>query len=201
VVWFDAEPPYVVKQQPTSAPIRLIHHADEDPPVTIGRYCSINETVEIIPGGIHPTDRVTTFLFGQASRDGIPGLSGVAFEDDLDISITSGPIAIGNDVWIARGAVVLSGVTIGDGAVVAAGAVVTSDVAPYEVVGGVPARHLKWRFDEETRVGLSRITWWNWPLDRVLAHRRALTGTDVEGFVRQHVPGSSDPCPQCFRKA
>ena len=108
----------------------------------------------MIPGGIHATDRVTTFLFGQAGRDGIPGLSGIEFKDEEDASTSNGPIVIGNDVWIAREVIVLSGVTVGDGAVVAAGAVVTGDVAPYEIVGGVPAHHLKWRFDEETRTGL-----------------------------------------------
>ncbi len=196
VVWFDTGPPYVMKEQPTSAPIRLIHHAPEDPPVTIGRYCSINETVQVIPGGIHPTNRVTTFPFGQANRGGVPGLSGVEFKED-DYLASNGPIVIGNDVWIAREVMVLSGVTIGDGAVVAARAVVTNDVAPYEIVGGVPARHLKWRFNEEIRTGLSEIAWWRWPIEKVLAHRDALTGDDVAGFVRQHMADSGDPCPRC----
>ncbi len=197
VVWFDAGPPYVVKEQPTSAPVRLIHHSQQDPPVRIGRYCSINETVQVIPGGIHATDRVTTFLFGQAGRDGIPGLSGIEFKDEEDASASNGPIVIGNDVWMAREVIVLSGVTVGDGAVVAAGAVVTSDVAPYEIVGGVPAHHLKWRFDSETRSGLCEVAWWRWPLEKVLTHREALTSGDVAGFVRQHTTGSADSCPLC----
>jgi hypothetical protein len=164
----------------------------------IGRYCSINETVQLIPGGIHPMDRVTTFLFGQANRDGIPGMDGMEFRDDDDYSSTNGPIIIGNDVWIAREVIVLSGVSIGDGAVVAAGAVVTNDVAPYEVVGGVPAHHLRWRFDEETRSGLCEIAWWKWPIERVATHRDALSSEDVAGFVRQHVTDSTIPCRQCF---
>jgi hypothetical protein len=175
----------------------LIHHSPQDPPVLIGRFCSINETVQVIPGGIHPTDRVTTFLFGQASRDGIPGLKGLVFNDEEDFASSNGPIVIGNDVWIAREVIVLGGVTIGDGAVVAAGAVVASDVAPYEVVGGVPARHLKWRFEEPTRLGLSQIAWWRWPTTKVLAHRGALTSNDVVGFVEQHSADSKAPCPLC----
>lgn len=197
-VFFDAGPPYVVKDEPTYAPVRVVRHAPEDPPVTIGRYCSINETVQVIPGGIHPTDRVTTFLFGQASRNGVPGLDGIEFKGEEDYGSTNGPIVIGNDVWIARDVIVLSGVTIGDGAVVAAGAVVASDVAPYEMVGGLPARHLKWRFDEDVRSGLSEIAWWRWPIEKVLAHRDALISNDVAGFVRQHTADSGDPCPLCL---
>lgn len=200
VVWFDPGPPYVVKEEPTYAPVRLIHHSPTDPPVMIGRFCMINETVELIPGGIHPMDRVTTFQFGEASRKGVPGLGGVELKED-DHGTSNGPIIIGNDVWIAREVIVLSGVTIGDGAVVAAGAVVTSDVAPYEMVGGVPARHLKWRFDEGTRSGLCEIEWWRWPVEKVLAHRDALTSDDVGGFVRQHMAGSGVSCPQCSPSA
>ena len=84
VVWFDAGPPWVRKDQPTHAPIRLIHHSPSDPPVSVGRYCSINDTVQVIPGGIHPTDRVSTFLFGQASEDGVPGMEGIPFDADGD---------------------------------------------------------------------------------------------------------------------
>ena len=64
---------------------------------------------------------------------------------------SKGPIVIGNDVWIGIRAIILSGVKIGDGAIVGAGAVVTKDVQPYEIVGGVPARHLKWRFPRHIR--------------------------------------------------
>ncbi|MFN0194126.1 MAG: DapH/DapD/GlmU-related protein [Aestuariivirga sp.] len=71
-------------------------------------------------------------------------------------------VAIGHDVWIGHGAIVMPGISIGHGAVVAAGAVVTRDVAPYEIVAGVPARHLRWRFEETTRHRLLELEWWNW---------------------------------------
>ena len=70
-------------------------------------------------------------------------------------------VNIGNDVWIGEKAIILDGVTIGNGAVIAAGAVVTKDVQPYSIVGGVPAKHIKFRFDEETRCIIEQSCWWD----------------------------------------
>lgn len=74
---------------------------------------------------------------------------------------------IGNDVWIGNNAVILPGVNIDNGAIIAAGAVVTKDVSPYEIVGGVPAKHLKFRFDENIRSELNKIDWYNWPDNKI----------------------------------
>ena len=82
-----------------------------------------------------------------------------------------GDIVVGNDVWIGYEAVVMAGVTIGDGAIVASRAVVTRDVPPYAIVGGVPAKVIKYRFDQATVESLLRIKWWEWPAERI---RRAL---------------------------
>ena len=71
-------------------------------------------------------------------------------------------VVTGHDVWLGHNAVVMGGVTIGHGGVVGAGAVVTHDVAPYEIVGGVPARHIGWRYDRPTIEALLRIRWWDW---------------------------------------
>lgn len=76
-------------------------------------------------------------------------------------------IEIGNDVWIGTIAVILSGVHIGDGAVVGAGAIVTKDVEPYEIVGGVPAKHIRYRFSKEMIASFLRIKWWDWPLSKI----------------------------------
>jgi acetyltransferase-like isoleucine patch superfamily enzyme len=81
--------------------------------------------------------------------------------------VSKGPIIIGNDVWIATGSTVLSGVTIGNGAVVAANSVVTSDVPPYAVVGGSPAKILKYRFTPDIIAVLQEIEWWNWDINRI----------------------------------
>jgi len=78
-----------------------------------------------------------------------------------------GETIIGNDVWIGDSAIILSGVKIGDGACIAAGSVVTKNVEPFAIVGGVPAKVIKYRFSEETRNLLSELQWWNWSNERI----------------------------------
>lgn len=78
-----------------------------------------------------------------------------------------GDIVIGNDVWIGYEAVVMAGVRIGDGAVIAARAVVTRDVPPYTIVGGVPAREIRRRFDADTVARLQELRWWDWPIGKI----------------------------------
>lgn len=185
-------PPMLIAEQPTYAPMR-IYTQGGDPPVRIGRYCSINETVTLMPGSEHPLDAVTTFHFYWGMREGEP-----------EAGLSRGPITVGNDVWIGRDVLVLSGVTINHGAAVAARAVVTKDVAPYEIVGGVPARHIGWRFDEQTRGELQKIAWWEWPVETVVAHRAQLCGRGdaVVDFIARHggkVDGmtSAEHCEIC----
>ena len=78
--------------------------------------------------------------------------------------------------------IVLPGVNVGDGAVLAAGAVVTKDVTPYTIVGGVPARQIRERFDRAIAAQLSRIAWWNWPLETIFERLPEFQSGDVEGF-------------------
>lgn len=85
-----------------------------------------------------------------------------------------GDIRIGNDVWIGYDAVILAGVTIGDGAIIGARAVVTKDVPPYTVAGGVPAKPLKKRFDDDTIAWLLRLKWWDWPEEKIKKNIRAI---------------------------
>jgi acetyltransferase-like isoleucine patch superfamily enzyme len=129
---------------------------------SIGRYCSVATDVRI--GDYeHPTDWLSTSAFQYNSRrfdfhdsadsyDKIPEGERTAFRGD-------GPV-IGNDVWIGARATITRDVTIGDGAVVGAGAVVTRNVPPYAVVGGVPARFIRQRFDDDTIKKLLDLEWW-----------------------------------------
>lgn len=99
-------------------------------------------------------------------------------------------IRVGNDVWIGTNAIVIGQVAIGDGAVIAAGAVVRSDVEPYTIVGGVPARVIGRRFSEEDGKRIQGLAWWNWS-DRVIAEREALLRSgDIVALERLCIAGS-----------
>ncbi|MEB0044865.1 MULTISPECIES: CatB-related O-acetyltransferase [unclassified Pseudomonas] len=151
-----------------------VHDWKEGSTLSIGAYCSIAEGVQIFLGGHHRDDWVTTFPFpamvAQASHIG--GYSG-----------TNGNVVIGNDVWLCSNSTLLSGVTVGDGAIVAAGSLVTRDVEPYAVVGGNPARFLRWRFPEEQRLLLRQSAWWDWPEAELYGLADKLCSDDIDGFI------------------
>ena len=122
----------------------------------IGKFTRIGPRVTIGPGE-HPTDRISIHpMFYSTKGQSNP----IVVKND---SFEEMPIThIGHDVWIAQGAILRSGVHIGNGAVIAAGAVVVSDIPPYAIAGGVPAKVIRYRFDEAQRSSLERMEWWNW---------------------------------------
>lgn len=95
-------------------------------------------------------------------------------------------LKIGNDVWIGYEAVILSGVTIGDGAIIGARAVVTKDVPSYTIVGGVPAKPIRKRFDEETIQKLEEIRWWDWEEERIKKNVQAIRSGDISMLERMN---------------
>ena len=107
--------------------------------MVIGSYCSIAEGVKFLLGGEHQINSISTYPFKVK-----------VFGYKLEAG-TKGSIIIKDDVWIGANAIICSGVTIGQGAIIAAGSVVTKDVEPYAIVGGNPAKVIKYRFDEEIR--------------------------------------------------
>ena len=129
----------------------------EDTKCRIGKFCSIGVNVQIYLGGNHHNDWITTYPFNAM----LPEIWG---EIDNGRAATNGDVIIGNDVWIANNARIMSGVTIGDGATIANGAVVTKDVAPYSVVGGVPAVPIRTRWSASAAF---RLHWWDWPLEKI----------------------------------
>lgn len=141
----------------------------------VGNYCSVAGGATIILGGNHPTDRVTTYPhrilmhMPGAGMDGFP--------------MPTADTIIGNDVWICTGATIVSGVRIGDGAIVAAGAVVTKDVPPFAIVGGNPARLIRFRFDEHERAAIAATQWWNWPKAEVRKAVPLLAGAGAQEFL------------------
>lgn len=129
----------------------------------IGRFCSIANEV-IIGTYLHPTNMVSTFPgFYSAVKHTIN------FREDTTIE-EKALTTIGNDVWIGTRAVVLGGVTVGDGAIIAAGAVVAKDVEPYSIVGGVPARTIRKRFQPDTIECLLNLRWWDWDDETIRRH-------------------------------
>lgn len=143
--------------------------------VNIGSFCSISPGVEFITGGSHPTDWVSLFPF--RARWDLPG----AYLDGMPY--TKGDIVVGSDVWIGTEALILSGVEIGDGAVVCARSVVTRDVPAFAIVGGVPARIIRYRFDEALRARLLEVAWWKWSDERIRIAAPFLSGSDIKSFL------------------
>jgi len=140
----------------------------------IGKFCSIAANVQILLGGDHHTDWITTYPFNVLLPD--------VYGNGENCAKTKGDVRIGNDVWIGNDAKILSGVTIGDGAVIAGSAVVTRDVDPYAIVGGVPARFIRWRFGAADRERLQALAWWDWPLEKLAGAVRILMSGDVDAL-------------------
>lgn len=93
-----------------------------------------------------------------------------------------GDIMIGNDVWIGYEAVIMSGVHIGDGAVIGTRAVVTKDVPPYTIVGGVPAKKIKMRFDRQTVEDLLELKWWDWTSEKIKKNLSLIMSGEIRGL-------------------
>jgi phosphonate metabolism protein (transferase hexapeptide repeat family) len=144
----------------------------------IGRFTAIAAAVRIGAPN-HPMDRPSLHRFtycpeyysSNATRDR-------AFFEER----RQDQVIIGHDVWIGHRVIVLPGVSVGDGAVLAAGAVVTRDVAPYTIVGGVPARLIRERFPRGVAERLGRIAWWDWPAEVIFERLEDFQSADIEAF-------------------
>ncbi len=121
----------------------------------IGRFCSIAQNVSIGPG-MHPSHTFVStspYFWSPAKQCGATLVNKHLFEE-------TGKVKIGHDVWIGQNAVIMDNISIGNGAIVAAGAIVIKDVAPYSIVGGVPAKIIKMRFSPEQILFLENLQWW-----------------------------------------
>ncbi|SHG34962.1 Acetyltransferase (isoleucine patch superfamily) [Fodinibius roseus] len=128
--------------------------------VIIGSFCSIARQVSIQEFN-HRYDGLTTYhIFKNVFNEGV--------EKDIE---SSGAIVIGNDVWIGANASILSGVTLGHGAIIAANSVVTKDVPEYAIVGGIPAKTIKMRFNQSIIDRLLKLKWWDWDIKKIKKNR------------------------------
>lgn len=130
------------------------------PNVSVGRFCSIARNVEI-GVAMHPTDFLSTHLF-QFEKNMFPNhIDYASIQHVKKSKWFHEPTKIENDVWIGAKATILPGIIIGNGAIVASNSVVTKDVPPYAIVGGVPAKIIKYRFPNDIIVRLLKISWWD----------------------------------------
>lgn len=144
---------------------------------TVGAFCSIGPGTLIGGLGTHPLHMISTNpVFYSTLRQ-----CGMTFSD-ADYVTEMKSVNLGNDVWVGANALILGGVTVGHGAVIAAGAVVTKDVPDYAVVGGVPAKVIKYRFTEEEIALLLKLQWWALPDSVLSAHAQLFRAGDVQGL-------------------
>ena len=146
-------------------------------PLTVGAFCSIAGNVSFMcSGGTHSPWAATTFPIYSRM---------MASADPTENGGKPGGVTIANDVWIGRSAIIMPGVHIADGAIVGSGAVVTKDVPPYAIVGGNPAKLIRYRFSEDIIAKLLAIRWWEWTDEKIKQEAVLLTGP-IEPFLERH---------------
>jgi phosphonate metabolism protein (transferase hexapeptide repeat family) len=148
----------------------------------IGKFCSIAAHTRLNPGN-HPMERPALHHFTYRSLSYQLGV-----DDDAEFFEwrRSHKVTLGHDVWIGHGTVILPGVTIGTGAGIGAGAVVSKDVPPFAIVAGVPAKVIRYRFDERMQEALLRIAWWDWTRPQLQAALPDFRNLTIQDFVAKY---------------
>jgi acetyltransferase-like isoleucine patch superfamily enzyme len=154
-----------------------IHYSDSGAKLIIGNFCSIAGNINIYLGGNHRTDWVTTYPFGHINQHIFNNFNGQGHP------ATKGDVVIGNDVWIGQNVTIMSGVTIGAGAIIANNSHVVRNVEPYSVVGGNPAKLIKYRFTKEQIEKLLEIKWWDWDDDKINRLSPLLCNENIDEFI------------------
>lgn len=145
--------------------------------IHIKRFSSIGERNQFVLNRNHNFKRVSTYMLAVKHN-----WEDVYTNNNL---LNKGDINIGNDVWTGMDVTILPGVTIGDGAVIGAGAVVTKDVPPYAIVGGNPAKILKYRFTKKQIKKLLKIKWWDWPIWKVYDNIDLIDNENIDEFIKK----------------
>lgn len=158
----------------------VTHHYDfYGDKLIIGKFCQIAAGVEFVMNGAnHQMNAASTFPFYifEGWEQDIPSTDVFSFKGDT---------VVGNDVWIGQNATILPGVHIGDGAIIGASSVVASDVEPYSIVAGNPAKQLRKRFDSELIAILLELKWWELPIEQINVLIPTLTSSDLDAVKEQ----------------
>jgi len=145
----------------------------------IGKFCMIASDVTFIMNGAnHLSEAISSYPFAIFGGDWSTAMDGKSYP-------TKGNTEIGNDVWIGYGATIMPGVKVGDGAIIATKSVVTSDVAPYTIVGGNPAKEIRKRFSKEQIQQLLDLAWWDWPVEKITKQVHNLTGKEMRVLKKE----------------
>ncbi len=143
----------------------------------IGKFCAIAKDVKFIMNGAnHQLGGLSTypfFIFGMGWEKAAPKPEELPYKGDT---------LVGNDVWIGYDTLIMPGLKIGDGAVIASRSVVTSDIGPYEIFGGNPARLIRKRFDDHTIKHLLALAWWDWPAEKITKNLEHITNGDIDAL-------------------
>ncbi len=143
----------------------------------IGKFCALARGVKFIMNGAnHKLDGFSTYPFQIFGN----GWEKSPQTGDLPYK---GNTVIGNDVWIGYEAVIMPGIQVGDGAVIAAKSIVVSDVAPYTIFGGNPAKCIRQRFDDEVIKSLLKVAWWNWDIEKITRNLEKIVAADIEALI------------------
>jgi acetyltransferase-like isoleucine patch superfamily enzyme len=144
----------------------------------IGKFCSIASNVSIGVGK-HPTNMVSTHPAFYANNKEFKTFADKMYYDEMDF------ITIGNDVWIGSDVKIIGNVCIYDGAIIASGSIVTKDVPPYAIYGGIPAKLIKYRFDNDTINKISKIKWWDFNEDDFISNYKDFQ--DLDFFINKYL--------------